>query len=799
MAMLFVARAYFPSEGAESGSGLVWVFGLLGTAAVAVASLLFSGTTRLRWSWADAAVLALMLLVGMSATHAAERRPAIILAWEWGGLGLLYVLARNLPRTRAESATLAGVVVATAVAVAAYGLYQVPVEFPKLRKLYLLRPDYVLRMLGITPGSPSEENLRQRLLYSNEPYSTFGLANSLAGFLVGPLALMFAVALDNLKREGKGSRLFAFAMAAVPTLVVLSCLMMTKSRSAWVGLLAALLVLAWRSRRAVPARALATSVAGLAILMGVLVVAGVATKQLDIQVITQAKKSLGYRWEYWIGAWGVITDAPSPYASTGPVDGLGEAEVGMARPWRAFWSGVGPGNFAGPYLRHKLPRASEEIRDPHNMVLEAWATAGVFAAIALMAALGIGLWEMLGPSCPPSPETDPVEPGRASRHGVDPAAGPAGTGWLVGMAGAGWLAVWALGKLDPVAEEDALNRWIVLGAGWAMAAALGAPLWGRRPIPASGPGVAVLALAINLLAAGGIGIPSVAMSLWVLLALGLNLRDDRPCGRPRVAGGLGLAVVLACVWAALAGTYFGAIVPFWKSEAAVEAGNRAMLARPPAFEEARRDFTAAIEADRHNLRAWVALAALEFAYWQSPEVTAIRDKFRQKKAIRPAGTVAMPDEIWGRVLIVLDDALNPTFRNPNNLDLRRRQANYARAILNNLPADAQPFAVIQLKSAIVRACRWAARIYPTSATIRAELAEASADVGMFPDAVREANQALQLDEITPHDDKKLPGKLRAYLRAQIPRWEELAKAPPPVPPAARTGPGRGRGRGRGRG
>ncbi len=51
---------------------------------------------------------------------------------------------------------------------------------------------------------------------SNEPFSTFALANSLAGFLVGPLALAFAVALENLKREGKGSRLVALGPGGDP-------------------------------------------------------------------------------------------------------------------------------------------------------------------------------------------------------------------------------------------------------------------------------------------------------------------------------------------------------------------------------------------------------------------------------------------------------------------------------------------------------------------------------------------------------------------------------------------------------
>jgi hypothetical protein len=107
-AMLFVIRAYFPSEDADTGSGLVWIFAVLATTAIGLASSLFAGSLKLRWSWVDAAVIALMLLVAMSASHAAERRPAITMAWEWGGLGLLYLLVRNLPRGRGESAALAG-------------------------------------------------------------------------------------------------------------------------------------------------------------------------------------------------------------------------------------------------------------------------------------------------------------------------------------------------------------------------------------------------------------------------------------------------------------------------------------------------------------------------------------------------------------------------------------------------------------------------------------------------------------------------------------------------------------------
>ena len=40
---------------------------------------------------------------------------------------------------------------------------------------------------------------------------------------------------------------------------------------------------------------------------GALVAAGLATGRLDREVLTQSTMSMRYRWEYWQGAWGVIT------------------------------------------------------------------------------------------------------------------------------------------------------------------------------------------------------------------------------------------------------------------------------------------------------------------------------------------------------------------------------------------------------------------------------------------------------------------------------------------------------------
>lgn len=755
MALLVVARAYYPSEDAEAGSGLVWLLCLLGAAGLAVAANLLSGATRFRWSWADPLVLALILLVAASAGHAADRRSAITMAWEWGGLGLLFFLTRNLPRSRGEATALAGVVVATGIAVASYGLYQTSAEFPRLRESFAANPAAMMARLGIAPGTPTAESFQHRLMDSNEPFATFALANSLAGFLLGPLILLVAVGLENLRRDGRGPRGLDFLLAAVPALALLVCLLLTKSRSAWVGLGVAGLVLAWNFRMAVPRRWLigAGLLGGLTILG--LVSVGVATGRLDVQVLTEARKSLGYRWEYWVGAWGVITNAPTPFAPSAQAGDLLGGEEVQPRSSRPFWWGVGPANFAGPYLRHKLPAASEEVQDPHNLILEVWAESGCLAMLALVLGLLVGVALVLAPA------------GRAgAAEGVGSTErgdlGPGRPGWVVLMGGLGWFGVWALGQLDPVAQQDMVMRWVVLGAAWLVGLLLIAPLWMRRPVPAVGAGAAVIGLAVHLLAAGGIGVPSVAMALWILLALGLNLRDDRPCGRLREATGLGPGIALACGWAVLAGTFYGAVVPGWRSDLALAQGEAAMAQRPPRYEAARDAFAEAIELDRYAVRPWLALADLEYRFWSSPE----------------AGEKSKTS--WTKVTLALDKALEGPNRDPNNLGVRRRQASYARLILDRLPRDAKPFELVGLRGTIAKATRHAVRLYPTSATLRAELAQASADLGQYNVAAAEARVALELDGLTPHADKKLPPSARKYLQAQIPAWDEQAKAPTPL-------------------
>ncbi len=175
--------------------------------------------------------------------------------------------------------------------------------------------------------------------------------------------MVLAVGFYNLvRREEDPSRWTALTLGRAVDPVLLVCLVLTKSRSAYLGLLAGVGIVAWQSRRQVSRRLLlGTGLAGL-LLVAALVAAGLATRQLDRQVLTQS----------------LDVDAAIDW-NTGREPGVSSPGVGRPRgsPGSSmFWSGVGPGNFRACYLRYKLPESSEEILDPHNLFLEVWATGG---------------------------------------------------------------------------------------------------------------------------------------------------------------------------------------------------------------------------------------------------------------------------------------------------------------------------------------------------------------------------------------------------------------------------------------
>src|SRR6185369_621707 len=104
------------------------------------------------------------------------------------------------------------------------------------------------------------------------------------------------------------------------------------------------------------------------VVLAALVAAAASTGGLDRLVISESTKSLQYRFEYWTSTCQMLLDSP-----------------------RNWLLGVGPGNFRQNYLQFKLARSSEEIADPHNLVLDVWANGGLLALAGLAGICVAGL------------------------------------------------------------------------------------------------------------------------------------------------------------------------------------------------------------------------------------------------------------------------------------------------------------------------------------------------------------------------------------------------------------------------
>jgi hypothetical protein len=704
---VYVARPLLPSETPTTlvGDGLPFV---MLTLILALGWLLMQlkSPGRLRFGIVEGGWLALLAWQAASAAltvRSGYGRAAVNAFWEWVGLGIGYLLLRQLLRDDREKRAVTMVMIGLALLVSLDGVHQFAIETPITRAYYALHPDEVLKELGIQapPGSAARRLFEQRLL-SSEPTATFALANSLAGFLTPwllvtlGLLLVRPVAGAEPKRcpgdPMPGHRLrsaTSHRVLAVCALPIAACLVLTKSRAGYLAALLGFAMIMLVSRRT--GRRTWQIVAAAAAVVVVLVATGIAFGSLDRQIFSQAMQSLSYRWQYWHGALGIVKDHP--------------------------WFGCGPGNFQDEYPRYKLPLASEAVADPHNLLFEVWATSGTPALAALVAIL-VGAALQCG-GLRQSVSDAPVHITGASprlcpshqltrlsrlRNAVLAALGGLLLAFVVGLfttVGLPWPLLLA-GCLILPALVFFSSAWIEDGQ-----------------LPSHVPFLAGLALVVNLLVAGGISFSGVAGSLWLLLTIATP--DDprrQPLLLPRWAVN-GSCVVVAALGAAC---YLTAYRPVLECRGLIAQANR-----QPA--DARRALLAATVADPLADEPWRQLAAGDFALWQRQPAAERADAWQQAQREvlkrRPHSSAA-----W------LEAA-------------ERYFAAYRQA------SDEQKQLYL---AAALEHFQQAARLYPNDAMVHAEWALALAAAGRS-EAAHEAARALKLHQQTPHADLKLPEDL----------------------------------------
>jgi O-antigen ligase len=380
---LFLCRLLVPTEATEQGLTL-W----LCAATFALAAVVFFGSFKFqsvisyRPALPDLAIGLMVLGHLVSGLHvlagSGNGRSALNMMWEWLAIGVFWILMRLLVVRKESQQLLTNTFIVTVLGLSLLGLWQHYYWYPQQASKFEQLLEYteqtaanealsqdakneykeLVSQFGtdvLTLDTPGRMSFLARVKASVEPIGLFVLANTFALFLL--VALLF-VTFDFFNRANQLSLQTRVSMGLIAT-ILLFCLILTKSRTAWAGTITGLstyFVLHWilaRSRIRISIRYLmvAISVAGGLILWGML------TGGLDPQVISEAPKSLQYRLEYWSSSLELLQDHPI--------------------------FGAGPGNFRQHYLRYKLPGSSEEILDPHNLFLGIWSGGGLLALLGL--------------------------------------------------------------------------------------------------------------------------------------------------------------------------------------------------------------------------------------------------------------------------------------------------------------------------------------------------------------------------------------------------------------------------------
>ncbi len=740
LSMTFTCRMLTPTDAAALGETL-WIAQLSLVALILwVVAEYWTGWLQLQFDWIDAAVLLLCLgpMIGALVVVATsgDKRAALDMFWEWCGVGATFFLMRRVVRTSADRQSLLLVVAASAVSLSGLGLWQHYGGYAQSRRTYeTLKTELeTLERQGppadsrgaaawnravqraraefVRMGIPSDAAARmqwEQRLNSSEPIGLFALTNTLAGILALAAIVWLGLLVDAVRTAPP----WQIACGAFCTALILYCLLLTKSRTAYVGLLAGLATLiAGRgiygtgSQRGVRGRRLLGGLAAGLLAAILLTTVAYATGGLDRLVVSESAKSLRYRIEYWQATCEMLADSP-----------------------RNWLLGVGPGNFRQHYLRFKLPQSSEEIADPHNMVLDVLSSGGLVALAGLGGVCVAGL--------------RPLWKGKKAVPAEQPGLLP-GRNFILAGGVLGHLAV-----LVPGGGGDEATVLLLL-LGWLAVVATCSGLF-RNALSPVVSAAAFAAMLVHLLGAGGIGMPAV-VQLWLLAAAFSAAAEPPACltfatndRRPMVVAGLvGLALYAGC--------WLTGVIPVIAARNAIARGEYELFEqRRPA--KAEREFRRAAEADPWSSKPCELLAQVAFQSWV---------------AATDAGPAA-----FERIVALQNEEIA---RNPRHFGAYQALgemylAKFARTRAADDAAEA------------VAAFGHAAALYPHQARLQSQLAEALWKSGGEEAALVAARRACALDEINEragHLDKRLSAQRRKMMDQIVQeclRKGELTHAP----------------------
>ncbi len=684
---ILVATPMVPSESAAvSALGLPFVLVWLLLIAGWLWGMAVTRSWRMQLGWSDMAMLIFLGCHSLSALVMAPQgqpRQAHNMLWQWVTLGLCLIVGRNLIRGEGARRAVVSVFIGLASCLATYSFFQYKVSMPAARAEFQTNPDLAVQKMGLhaPPGSSQRKQLEDRV-GSTEPYATFSLANSLAGFMTPWLVCAISLSLNILRVPPRSTRVLAAIGLSV--VVMILCLVLTKSRTAWLSVIFGIVLVTiygrrdgWRPDWRMAAVLVGTTVVAVFV---ALVMGG-----LDWLVVSESSKSVLYRFQYWRSTAAMIADH--------------------------FWLGCGPGNFQQYYTQYKLPEASETVSDPHNFILEVWATAGTPAAVAFLAVFAGLIKDTRRQSA--------VIIGEVSAD--DPASSACIRNAYLGGA-LGILLAFPLGLLAGFIPDLAI---LYTGLPVAVLVVFGLHEWViRGSLPRFATAIPAVVLLVNLLGAGGISFTGVSQSLWLLIALSTGnakLPTTARLGSFGFGPLIGIAVPALLLFVFLTTTFF----PVQQRETYTQEAVLSLAQHKLAAAE--QQYQLAADADPKSDEPLHPLAMISQQVWS---MTGDADRKR-------------------RFETQLEEMLH-----------RTRRSYQARLLAGGWWLEAfRKFGDSGLIIQAVGHYRESALLYPNSSFVHAQLAWACylvpQDEKLRAEAIREAKEALRLDLLNPHREQKL--------------------------------------------
>lgn len=643
-------------------------------------------------------------------------------------------------------------------------LWQNHVVLPRQVAVYWADPAAALRQAGLdfTPDSTEGQLLASRL-ETAAPTGSYILANTLGGQLVTAgiaallplLFLLFSVRKpdvasedssenpsesspqNSVKDSGKNSARNSFRRfsprpvllaATVLFATILYALYLIRCRGAFVALAVALViflvnVFVRQERRRF--RRFGITVSCL-VLLGT----GFALSPPGQTLLQGAKRSLGFRFEYWTSTAEMVAEHP--------------------------WTGCGIGNFQQAYLRYKKPVASEEILDPHNFVMELAGCGGLFSVGLFLLFLGAVFWRSWK-----------FRPPESASFPAKPLLSPGEEALVYWTALGGCLAVTLLSRaeggdlpIESLAAAPAafLGVWFLCkfsrtffsshqeSTGDTVSTSLFAAL------PTACFVAPAAALLVHLLAAGGISYVNVLVLLMFLAAAMLTVSETTsrtaPPGTPlspdfpRELSRVGTICLGSLCAVLLLGVLVGLYLPGIRSRTALDAASSPLTN----------------SAERLRLLEYGAQRQLFLSHGY--ERALLDTRFQ--------AWIERPDRRNRELL---------------ETEIERIAARAGRSplLLLSLAAALERVDTIapdpKRRETVLRYYARACELYPNHAKVRAPYALALWKYGCKDEALRQRDEALRLDDIMPHLEQRLPSTLRGELE-NLSESEEPPSATP---------------------